>query len=410
MDMEKIRLGFIGVGGRGKGIAEMLATMPGVEIKSVCDVYGDRVDDTRKSVNAINGDTPKGTTEYREVCEDPEVDAVIITSAWENHIPASVYSMRCGKHTACEVAGAYSIDDCWELIRAYEETSNHCMLLENCCYGRTEMLLLRMIKEGIFGKVVHCEGGYHHDLRDEICYGIKNRHYRLRNYMNRNCENYPTHELGPIAKMLDINRGNRMVTLSSMASGSWGLNEFAKTHDDAPEFLRDYRFVQGDVVKTNIKCAHGEMITLTLDTTLPHHYSRGLVVRGTKASYNEWSDSIFLNEYGEGGNERFNNTKQYFEKYEHPVWKNYIENGVTGGHDGFDWLEYLAFFDSIREGQDPPIDTYDMAAWMAITPLSEISIANGGLPVDIPDFTRGQWTYRTDGYTGFYNLNTIPEM
>ena len=154
---------------------------------------------------------------------------VCIFSAWENHIPAAIYAMNCGKQVCTEVGGAYSLEDCWSLVETYERTRIHCMMLENCCYDRNEMMVMRMVREGLFGTIVHCEGGYQHDLREEISFGAENRHYRLRNYQNRNCENYPTHELGPIAKILDINRGNRMLSLSSIPQGVYVLSVNGKT-------------------------------------------------------------------------------------------------------------------------------------------------------------------------------------
>ena len=405
--MEKFRVGQIGLGGRGMGhLSGIFCERDDVVVTYVCDVYEDRCAAAVKMVEEKNGNTPKSTTNYKEVCESPDVDVVIVTSAWENHIPACVYAMECGKQVATEVGGAYSIDDCWKLVNTYEKTGIHCMMLENCCYDRNEMMVMKMVREGLFGKIVHCEGGYQHDLRGEVSHGAENRHYRLRNYQNRCCENYPTHELGPIAKILDINRGNRMVKLTSMASGAWGLNAFAEAHDDVDPALRSYPFKQGDVVKTLIQCAHGETICLTLDTTLPRYYSRNFTIRGTKGFFGETENMVYIDgKCVEFGHDNFNNVAEYRKEWEHPVWKHFEEEGVKGGHGGMDWLVFDAYFSALRDGMVPPIDTYDTAAWMAITPLSEISIANGSMPVDIPDFTRGMWTHRTDKNTGFYALD-----
>lgn len=405
--MEKFRVGQIGLGGRGMGhLSGIFCERDDVVVTYVCDVYEDRCAAAVKMVEERRGNTPKSTTNYREVCESPDVDVVIVTSAWENHIPACVYAMECGKQVATEVGGAYSIDDCWKLVNTYEKTGIHCMMLENCCYDRNEMMVMKMVREGLFGKIVHCEGGYQHDLRGEVSHGAENRHYRLRNYQNRCCENYPTHELGPIAKILDINRGNRMVKLTSMASGAWGLNAFAEAHDDVDPALRSYRFKQGDVVKTMIQCAHGETICLTLDTTLPRYYSRNFTIRGTKGFFGETENMVYIDgKCVEFGHDNFNNVGEYRKEWEHPVWKHFEEEGVKGGHGGMDWLVFDAYFTALRDGMVPPIDTYDTAAWMAITPLSEISIANGSMPVDVPDFTRGMWTHRTDKNTGFYALD-----
>ena len=401
--MNTIRIGAIGLGERGRAtVADLLCETPGVVITSVCDIYEDRALAVRDIVREKTGHEPKWTTDYRETCNDPDVDAVVIMSAWENHIPASLEAMRAGKYVGCEVGGAYSVDDCFELVRAYRETGRHIMLLENCCYGRDELMTLNMVRQGLFGKVVCCEGGYHHDLREEILFGEENRHYRLRNYKSRCAENYPTHELGPIAKVLGINRGNRMLSLTSMASGAWGLNDYACRNEKVNPELRTFPFKQADIVKTTIKCAHGELITLTLDTTLPRHYSRGFTVRGTRGSFCEWNRAVFLDEAGESGNAEWDNRAENYEKYDHPIWRRYIEEGVRGSHDGMDRLLYDAFFEWIREGGDPPIDTYDMASWMAITPLSEMSIAAGGEVVEVPDFTDGLWEKRGEGCGGKY--------
>ena len=406
----EFRVGVIGLGGRGMGhVHGILTERDDVVVTAVCDTYEDRMQNAISVCASKRGWKVDAVSDYRALIERSDVDVVCIFSAWENHIPAAIHALDCGKQVCCEVGGAYSIEDCWDLIRAHERSGIHCMLLENCCYDRVEMMAMRMVREGLFGTIVHCEGGYQHDLREEVCFGRENRHYRLRNYQSRCCENYPTHELGPIAKILDINRGNRMVSLSSVASGAFGLNDYASRKENADPALRTFRFAQGDIVKTNIKCARGELITLTLDTTLPRSYSRNFTVRGTKGLLSEPCDGVWLDDnhgaYGEWDHSFYGNIKDYRADWEHPVWRRFEEEGVKGGHGGMDWLVFDAYFESLKAGVVPPIDTYDMAAWMAITPLSEISIANNGAPVEIPDFTRGMWTQRTEKNTGFYALD-----
>ena len=403
--MAEFKVGIIGLGGRGMfHLMGILCEREDVHVTYVCDLYEDRCLAGVKNVLDKKGHEPKWTQNYKELIESEDVEVVIVASAWENHVPAAVYAMECGKQVAIEVGGAYSVDDCWRLVEAHEKSGIHCMMLENCCYGEYELTALNMVRGGLFGKVVHCEGGYQHDLRGEVLYGKENRHYRLRNYQNRNCDNYPTHELGPIAKTLDMNRGNRMIKLHSMASGAWGLNEYAKEHGIREE-LQTYKFRQGDIIKTNILCAHGETITLTLDTTLPRNYSRNYTVRGTKGFFSEVEIKAFVEGVTPEAESNYNNLEQFMEKWEHPIWRHFKQEGVKGGHGGIDWLVFDAYFTSLRDNVVPPIDTYDTAAWMAITPLSEISIANGCTAVDIPDFTRGMWTHRTDKNTGFYSLD-----
>ncbi|MBQ7921382.1 MAG: gfo/Idh/MocA family oxidoreductase [Clostridia bacterium] len=413
---DQIKVGVIGIGARGIcHVAAILCGRADTCVTYVCDLYEDRCLWGVREVQERRGTTPKWTKDYRELIESPDVEVVVISSAWENHLHACVYAMECGKKVATEVGGAYSIDDCWKLVNTYEKTGIHCMMLENVCYRAEEMMVMRMVRAGLFGDIVHCESGYRHDIRDEIMEGEKNRHYRLRNYQNRNCENYPTHSLGPIAKTLDINRGNRMMKLVSMASPAWGLNEYARTHDNIPAELQTYPFKQGDIVTTLIQCSRGETISLALDTSLPvpHHYKHS--IRGTKGFYDAADKAVFVDGMNYETYKR-DNLADFRDEWEHPVIRAYREKTAKEGRDyvvgdhryshfNIDVLVFDAFFDSLHNNDVPPIDTYDTASWMAITPLSEISIANGSMPVDIPDFTRGMWTHRTDKNTGFYALD-----
>ena len=396
IDMENVRVGFIGLGNRGKSLLDVVLAQK-ESVTAVCDLYADRAESAANKVEEKSGKRPAEYTDYKKLLADESVDAVVISCAWEDHVMIAVDAMRAGKAVGLEVGGAYSVHQCWELVKTYEETKVPFMFLENCCFGRRELMALNMVELGLFGKIVHCSGGYHHDLREEIAFGRENRHYRLRNYLTRNCENYPTHELGPIAKVLKINNGNRMVSLTSTASKAEGLHDYALRKKPDDEFLCNAQVNQGDVVTTVIKCANGETIVLTLDTTLPRFYSRGFTVRGTRGMYEEATDSVFLDN-GEDSKYDWNwrankvgNAASYTDEYDHPIWKKYIEEGVQGGHDGMDYLEFKFFFDALRNGKPMPVDVYDAASWMVITTLSESSIANGSAPIEIPDFTEGKW-------------------
>ena len=395
----ELNVAVVGLGNRGVSLLKhCILPREGVRVAAVCDVYEDRRERAVKLAVEAGRPAPVSTGDWREILAMDEVDAVLILASWESHVDAACASMRAGKYTGIEVGGAYSVEDCWRLVRAYEETGVPCMMLENCCYGRDELMVLNMVRKGLFGEVVHCQGGYRHDLRDEVAYGREERHYRFRHYLGRYCENYPKHELGPIANVLDINRGNRMLTLVSVASKAAGLHEYLLRERGESYDATRMRFAQGDVVTTIIKCARGETITLTLDTTLPRFYSRGFHVQGTKGMYMEDNNSVFLdgtdNEFDFKWKEKWNNAEAYREAYDHPVWKRYLEEGVRGGHDGMDWLVLGAFFDAARQNAPAPIDVYDAAAWMSITALSEQSVALGGTPMPIPDFTNGRWLSR----------------
>lgn len=396
-----IKIGFIGLGNRGIWLLKSaIVERENISVVSVCDAYEDRAKEGAKLVQEATGTEPVWEIDYRKVIENPEVEAVIIATSWETHIEIAVNAMKAGKAVALEVGGTNKLEECWDLVNTYEETKTPFMLMENCCFGRREMMALNMVKQGLFGDIVHCAGGYHHDLRKEVSFGVENRHYRLEKYKNHNAENYPTHELGPIAKVLDINHGNRLVSLISVASKAAGLHEYIVSNKPDDEELKHTVFKQGDIVTTVINCANGQTITMTLDTTLPRFYSRGFTVRGTKGMYEEATDSVFLDCEEDLKHEtswrkdKSGNAEEYEEQYEHPVWKKYLEEGVKGDHDGMDWLEFSIFFDCLENGKPMPLDVYDAATWMAVTALSEESIANGSIKVEFPDFTRGKWKER----------------
>ena len=412
---DRVRLGIIGLGGRGVGLLDIcLFRMKDVDIVACCDVYQDRIEHVQKLAKKHRKMTPCGYSDYKELLARDDIDAVIISCSWAKHTEIACAAMRAGKIVASEVGGAYTIDECWELVNTYEETQSPFMILENCCYGEYELSVLSMVREGLFGQVVACEGGYGHDLRDEISYGHKNRHYRLEEYRDRNCENYPTHEIGPIAKVLNINYGNRMETLVSTSSKSCGLKEYIK--DNIPkhkelEELKDVEWKQGDVVQTTITCTNGELIHITLDTTLPRPYSRSFTVHGTKAFYTENGNYYFMdnNPLHKAVHfnlpKFFNNGKRYVKKYRHPIWKWFKRNGVKGGHGGMDWLVLRAFVEAVKkDDKKMPLDVYDAASWMVITALSDQSIKNNSAVQQFPDFTKGKWKDRKQEGEGLFFL------
>ncbi|MCU6713021.1 Gfo/Idh/MocA family oxidoreductase [Paenibacillus sp. J5C_2022] len=397
-----VKLGVVGLGGRGRGLLGLLLEMDDVEIVAVSDNHDDRMGLAVEQAQKAGKPEPACYKNYKELLAREDIAGVLVTSSWTSHTEIAVAAMKAGKRVASEVGGAASIEECWQLVRTSEETGIPCMLLENCCYGREEMAVLNMVRQGLFGELIHCQGGYEHDLRDEVAMGVEQRHYRIHNYLNRNGDVYPTHGLGPWAKCLDINRGNRFVSLTSMASKSRGIPLWAADNLEEGHPAAKADFALGDIVTTMIKCAHGETIMLTHDTSLPRPYSRGGRVQGTKGIWMEDNNSIHIE--GQSPKHEWESFDGYKEKHDHPVWKWYQEEGVRGGHGGMDYLVLRGYIDSIADGTEPPIDVYDMAAWMAVTTLSEQSIALGSASVSFPDFTNGKWIDRPKRTEGFYSL------
>lgn len=400
----KVKLAVIGLGGRGLSMLKnLILKFDDVEITALCDLYPDRAEGAATVVNEARGTTPFFTTDYKEVLCRDDVEIVYIATAWESHVEIAIAAQKAGKATGLEVGGAFSIDELEELVKAHEESGTPFMLMENCCYNDNELFATAAVRSGILGTIVHCSGAYGHDLRKEITEGNIKRHYRLRNYTLRNAENYPTHELGPIARVLNINRGNRMVSLVSVASKACGLKEYVKANPELVEqdpTLADREFNQGDIVNTIITCQNGETIALKLDTTLPRSYSREFTVKGTKGYYSQDTNTLFLDGMKEMWRaEKYldayaGNAKEYYDKYMPAVWNEMTEEGRKRGHGGMDGIMFREFLDAYKEGREMPIDVYDCASWMCITALSAQSIAMGGMPQAIPDFTNGKWVIR----------------
>ena len=410
---KNIKVGYVGLGRRGTGMLQnCLSEMKDVEVKYICDLNEKKIDKTLKYLAEKNYPTPETTTDYKEILADDEIDAVFFMTGWNGRVKYAMEAMRAGKYAAIEVGCALDLSECYELVKTYEETKVPVMMLENCCYGRDEMMTLRMVKEGLFGEIIQCNGAYHHDIsvgffRKDDEGNYETDHYRVWEYLHRNCENYPTHELGPISKVLGINRGNRMLTLTSFSSKARGLEHYIeRNHPD--HYLKGQHFAQGDIVTTLITCAGGEIIRLTLDTTLLRpYYSREFTVRGTTGMCEETMHGHYT--YILEGMEEgvYNNKEEFYEKYDHPLHKEYAEMQAMGDHGGIDWLVLRAFVESVKNGTDTPIDAYDTAAWLAIGPLTEMSIANGNTAVAIPDFTNGKWFRREEANKGKYSLDVI---
>ncbi|MBQ8605472.1 MAG: Gfo/Idh/MocA family oxidoreductase [Clostridia bacterium] len=407
---EKIKIGYIGLGRRGRDVLKRcLCEMPDVEITMICDVYEPLFEKINSFLKEKGRQEAVTTTDYRDILKNPEIDAVFIMTGWDGRTEIIKDAMYAGKYVGFEVGCVFDIQECYELLRVYEQTNTPIMMLENCCYGRLEMMALNVQDKGLFGEIIHAEGGYHHDLVS--CHELfgkeedEDRHYRIHSYINRNCEQYPTHELGPICKVLGINRGNKMLTLSSFASKAVALGERIVKENGPDGKWANYDYKQGDIITTVITCANGQTIRLCLDTTAPSpHYSRNFTIRGSRGMCSEESKVLFFDGMEEPCRD---NLDEMFKIYDHPLHEEYVTLGEKGGHGGKDWLVCRAFVESVKNGTNTPIDAYDSILWLAIAPLSEASIKLGGAPVPVPDFTCGKWADREPVTESKYCLDKV---
>jgi hypothetical protein len=395
---KKLKIGIIGLGQRGRVLMTNILQIDYVQIAAICDLFDDRIEEASKRIVDKGDPKPLETKNYEDVIRSG-VEAIIVATGWSNHVKVALAAMKAGVTIAMEVGGTHNIDDCWKLVECYEQTKTPFMFLENCCYNKDEILATSLVRNGVLGEVVYCSGCYGHDLREEIAGGIDTHHYRLEEYKNNNCENYPTHELGPIAKILNINRGNRFVSLVSMSSKAVGMEHYIAKTAKYKDRLGDVKFKQGDVTTTMISCENGETICLKLDTTLPRLYDRGLTVSGTEGCYNQTMQMVVTDD-GTINHEEFLCDGKFFknqngyEKYLSDDWRVISKEQIEAGHGGMDYVMLKHFFDCVIHKREMPIDVYDAVSWMCVTALSAQSIENGSAPVLFPDFTRGKYKER----------------
>lgn len=394
--IERVRIGFVGVGGMGTNHVHHLLRVEGAEIRAVCDIREAHAERAAKMISDAGQRPPalytRGERDFERMCETEELDIVYTATPWEWHVPVCVAAMRSGKHAATEVPAACTVEDCWKLVETAERERRHCVMLENCCYDRAELLVLNLVRRGLLGEVLHGECGYLHDLR-ALKFSTDGEGLWRRAWSQRHNGNlYPTHGLGPVAQCMDINRGDRFDYLVSMSGPSRGLQLWQSERLDADDPRREETYALGDVNLALIRTKRGRTIYLVHDTNLPRPYSRIHVVQGTRGLHVGYPSRIHIE--GRSPGHRWEKPDAYYEEFEHPLWRSEAVRAATGGHGGMDYLENYRLIQCLRRGEPLDMDVYDAAAWSVMFPLTEQSVARRSAAVDVPDFTRGAWERR----------------
>lgn len=415
-----LQVGFIGTGSRGRSHVHDTLSIEGVEIAAICDIQQGSLDAAKKIIAEKGRKEPRTYTgsemAFEEMLKNEKLSAVIIATPWEWHVPMAVACMKAGvDYTAVEVSAANTLEECWDLVNVHEETGKELMILENVCYRRDVLAILNMVRTGLFGELLHCRCGYEHDLRsvkfnDGVNYNYQKggalkmgneayseAQWRGLHAIMRNGDLYPTHGIGPVANYLDINRGNRFLTLSAMATKSRGLHKFIVDNGGANHPYANINFNLGDIVTSMIKCANGETIIVTHDTNLPRPYSLGFRVEGTNGLWYNDGNTIYIEGKSKTPHE-WDDSAEWTSTYDHKYWRERGKQAEGGGHGGMDFVMLYDFYDAVKNGKPVPLDAYDAAAWSAISALSEMSVARGGSLVDFPDFTRGKWIKRKPAF------------
>ena len=396
-----VGIGVVGLGDRGSGAVHRLSFVPGSHIAAICDVEPDRAEKNLKVLES-RGMTAKvyaGDEEvYKQLCEDPDVDLVYICTDWVHHVPVALYAMEHGKHVALEVPSAETLEACWDLVNTSERTRKHCMILENCCYDFFELTALTMAQQGVFGDIIHVEGSYHHNL--DPYWDNYWHNWRLDFNQKYRGDLYPTHGFGPVCQALNIHRGDRLTTLVAMDTDAFNGPKLVEKRTGKP--CTDFQ--NGDETMTMIRTAKGKSILIEHDVMTPRPYDRMYQLVGTDgyaAKYPVGQVCLRTEATGEVDYEDLEFEKVYegdeleelMAKYRNPILTPELEALAkeVGGHGGMDFIMDYRLVYCLNNGLPLDMDVYDLAEWCCVTELSRISIENGCVPVEIPDFTRGDW-------------------
>ena len=396
-----VGIGVVGLGDRGSGAVHRLSFVPGSHVAAICDVEPDRAEKNLKVLES-RGMTAKvyaGDEEvYKQLCEDPDVDLVYICTDWVHHVPVALYAMEHGKHVALEVPSAETLEACWDLVNTSERTRKHCMILENCCYDFFELTALTMAQQGVFGDIIHVEGAYHHNL--DPYWDNYWHNWRLDFNQKYRGDLYPTHGFGPVCQALNIHRGDRLTTLVAMDTDAFNGPKLVEKRTGKP--CTDFQ--NGDETMTMIRTAKGKSILIEHDVMTPRPYDRMYQLVGTDgyaAKYPVGQICLRTEATGEVDYEDLEFEKVYegddleelMAKYRNPILTPELEALAkeVGGHGGMDFIMDYRLIYCLNNGLPLDMDVYDLAEWCCVTELSRISIENGCVPVEIPDFTRGDW-------------------
>ncbi|KQW96606.1 glycosyl hydrolase [Massilia sp. Root418] len=419
---ERLRIGMIGTGMRGQVLLKELLRRDDVEVAALCDIDPVMLGRALKQVEKEGKAKPATFGEdrdpqaYRRLLDGGKgsgigkLDGVVIATPWEWHAEMAIAAMQAKVAVGCEVVAGVTLQDHWDVLNTQLKTGTPYMLLENVCYRRDVMAVLQMVRAGLFGELVHLQGGYQHDLRavkfnsgdpakpygSGLEYGAKGfseARWRTEHSVKRNGELYPSHGIGPCAMYTNINRGNRFTRINAFATKARGLHDYiVKQPGGAQHPSAKTQFKLGDVVTTTLACENGETILLQHDTSLPRPYSLGFRVQGTDGLWMDVNRSIHIE--GKSKPHQWEDFQAYQEKYDHPLWRQYASRAEGAGHGGMDFFVIHAFVEALKAQAPMPIDIYDAVAWSAITPLSEMSIAQNFQTLDFPDFTNGLWKTR----------------
>ncbi|MBX3012010.1 MAG: Gfo/Idh/MocA family oxidoreductase [Caldilineaceae bacterium] len=386
---EVARVGFIGVGGRGRSLLREMLACEGVQVTTVADSSPEATAQAAALIVEAGQAAPTiftGADSWQRLLE-ADLDLVLVATPWATHTPHALAAMEAGKHVAVEVPVATTVAECWQLVETSERTRRHCIMLENCCYDYWETLVKRMAQAGLLGEITHAECSYVHDLRKMLLEDFSEGLWRRRAHIERDGNLYPTHGLGPVAKILGIGADDSFDYLISMSSKERGLSAYRDATLPVGDPKRNEIYRCGDMNSSLIRTKQGRTILLQHDSHTPRPYERNFLIGGTKGLFRDYPPRLYLD--GLGKHEAWLPIEEYKTQWEDPLWTNLGELArKRGGHGGMDFIMIYRLLQTIHEGLPPDMDVYEAVEWSVPGPLSEQSVADRSRPVDFPDFRR----------------------
>lgn len=387
-----IRLGVIGLGGRGLAQVNLLGLFSNVTVAAVCDLKPDRVEQAQKQLTAAGKPQPavygKDFDDYKNMLARDDIDAVVISTPWDLHARMAVDSMKAGKFTGVETPIALTIEECWEVVKTHESTGAACMMFENWAFRRDNLAVLNMIRAGLFGQIVHGHCSYSHNCVYWLA--APERPWTLPHFIDKNASQYSTHGMGPMISWMDINCGDRIDYIVSVASKPLGMRDQLTRTYGAEHPLAKQNYNQGDIVTTTARTVQGKTFVVNCDILLPRPYDNRWMIQGTRGLYNEQNQSVYV-EGVSPAKDSWEPFAPYEKKYDHRFWKSLSEAERSASHGGTDFVVMNEFLRAVRNRAPSPLSVYDSVAMCVINPLSGKSIADGSRPVKCPDFTGGKW-------------------
>ena len=360
--MKKIKVGIAGV--RGLSTVMGLKSIPDVEIAAMCDL-------DEETLNRVADE--HGIEKRYRIFDDmleSDIDAVIIATPMQCHMPQAVAAMEAGKHVMSEVTAGVSMDELWWLCETVEKYNKIYMYAENYIYTPEVQLVRSLVENGVFGETYYAEGMYLHNIGDLFVYPNGKTSWRSYWQCGKRGNFYPTHSIGPVMNWFP---GDRITEISTYSPGVYN----------------DVGLKQDSGTTTMCRTANGKLLNIRTDCMSPRpHNMMHYLLQGTNgiyrsAGHKDDKDLVsFIGEDNPAHNMKWEDLMNY-KDYLPERYRNATKEQLESGHDFFIVEDFI---NAIRTGEQPEWDVYKACEWTAVGLLSALSVTNNGKNIPVPHF------------------------